>query len=203
MFGEGVGADVIAAALGRTPHAIRVRHLKVGKVARIAERMKTREERDARIDEMLKDGMSHADIAAAMGLNRQWIGVIARSLGYRAVERITQPRVDMISDMLARGRSRSTIARKLGVTNSYVYYHVRRLGLVGPKTVVNVFIDQVEENDRIRQMANDGKAVSHIAREIGSCCSNVRSRLMTMALRDEVMESNGPSAVRYVERRAA
>lgn len=189
----------IAAALGRTKDATVMRRCKIG----AGRKMKWSPAKIERFLAMAESGMSRSELAKAMGLSIQTIANRLLRHGIRRVPKITDARIQQISDMLARGRSRSTIARVLGVNVSYVYYHVRRHGLVGPKTVVNVFEDHAEKDATVRRLAAEGHSHVEIARRIGTSSTNVRSKLMTLAHRDEVIALNGMAAVRYVNRRAA
>ncbi|WP_188853649.1 hypothetical protein [Aureimonas glaciei] len=146
--------------------------------------------------------MTRDKIAAEMGVVANTVSVHLKRLGMQRVPRISEERIQLIADMLARGRSRSTIARLLGVQTSYIYYHVRKHGLVGPRTVVNIDVEQAERDALLLRLAGEGMSHTTIARRMGTSATNVRSKLMTLAHRDEVIELNGMAAVRYVNRRS-
>ncbi|KAH9832377.1 RNA polymerase sigma factor SigL [Teratosphaeria destructans] len=89
--------------------------------------MWTKEERD-RIDDMLKNGHSDAEIAKVMGRSPSLIHKLRQST--KRIDRWSQQEVEQLDELLEQGLSDSEIAERLGKTKQAVNGKRRSLGIV-------------------------------------------------------------------------
>lgn len=131
-------------------------------------------------------GMSYGEAAAAIGIDRSYVSVVAKRIGVTLrdgrgpishAHLRNHDRIARIRDLAAQGLSQSTIADQEGISRERVRQICNREGIDtvpgGPDW---------DMRDRIAELARDGLCASEIARRLGRDPSVVSAAAKSMGL---------------------
>jgi hypothetical protein len=95
--------------------------------------------------------------------------------------------IELIADMRGRGKSRGQIANRLGITIRRVQYYCYEHGISSPSDFARP--DRIyppELDAAILRLKAEGKTMCAIGRIVGKHRGSIRTRLRTLARRDEL-----------------